>query len=117
MFIGEEYTYEGARRRERYGALRVIFGCLVRWRGRVLYPSGSETKKTMIPQYLHAIYRQLAGCHNNNNSDTDPLYKAMVRATESSQEVAESRVRCTVLKSLSKNKIGTSCVKSLAGGE
>ena len=68
----------------------------------------------MIPQYLHATYRQLAGCDNNNNSDTNPVYNAMLRATKSSLEVAECRSRCNVLKSLKKQRIGTSGVESLA---
>ena len=78
-------------------------------------PFGSKTKLKMIPQYLHATYRQLAGCDNNINSDTDPvILNAMLRATKSSYEVAECRSRCKVLKSLKKQRIGTSGVESLA---
>ena len=78
-------------------------------------PFGSKTKLKMIPQYLHATYRQLAGCDNNINSDTDPvILNAMLRATKSSYEVAECRSRCQVLKSLKKQRIGTSGVESLA---
>ena len=67
----------------------------------------------MIHQNLLASYKQLAGCVNNNNSNTDPVYEAMVRATKSSLEVVECKSRCNVLRSLKKQRIGTSCVESL----
>lgn len=64
-----------------------------------------------IPKPLLAKFRQLAA--NNTNSDTDQVYLAMIRATDSSIKVAKAKSRVKVLCALKKEGVGTSSTENL----
>ena len=67
-----------------------------------------------IPRHLKAIYNQLTGRNENNtNSDTNQVFDAMLRATRSTMKTIDAKSRCDVLKSLRRERIGTSNVEHL----
>ena len=65
-----------------------------------------------IPRHLKAIYNQLDGRNENNtNPVTNQVFDAMLRATRSAMRTVEAKGRCDVLKSLRKERIGTTNVE------